>query len=99
MQPAGFQIGRVVTSRCGRDRGQAYVIVGNLDQRHVLLSNGSSRPSERPKKKNIKHLIVHDKLLDSVKDESIRWALARLGEGENRAEAREGDALVCPSRM
>lgn len=82
MNAREFSIGRVVTSRSGRDQGQYYVIVGVLDPNHVLLSNGDSRRAQNPKKKNIKHLIAREQLLEGVGDAVVRVTLARLGEGE-----------------
>ena len=82
MNAREFSIGRVVTSRSGRDQGQCYVIVGVLDPNHVLLSNGGSRRAQNPKKKNIKHLIAREQLLEGVGDAVVRVTLARLGEGE-----------------
>lgn len=79
-----FSIGRVVTSRSGRDQGQRYVVVGVLDRNHVLLSNGSSRRAHNPKKKNVKHLIALEELLEGVGDAVVRVTLARLGEGERQ---------------
>lgn len=74
-----FSVGRVVTSRSGRDQGQCYVIVGVLDTNHVLLSNGSSRRAQNPKKKNIKHLIAREQLLEGVGDAVVRVTLAQVG--------------------
>jgi len=87
---AGFAVGRVVTSRCGRDQGQLYVVVGTWDARHVLLSNGSTRRAENPKKKNVKHLTAREELLDGVGDGFIRATLARMGEGKSQTRAGEG---------
>jgi ribosomal protein L14E/L6E/L27E len=60
------------------------VVVGVLDRNHVLLSNGSSRRAQNPKKKNVKHLIAHEEFLEGVGDAVVRVTLARLGEGERQ---------------
>lgn len=48
--------GQLVRSRAGRDKGKHYLVLRKLDPKHVLLVDGSSRPLDRPKKKNIAHL-------------------------------------------
>ncbi len=48
--------GQLVRSLAGRDKGKHYLVLGDLDQKHVLLVDGRSRPVSRPKKKNIIHL-------------------------------------------
>ena len=79
-------LGRVVTSRAGRDRGDRYVVVGTLGEDMVLVADGEKRGIDRPKKKNVKHLILHDvapplaaKLAqgETPRDEEIRQALAQ----------------------
>ena len=51
-------IGRFVYSKAGRDKGKPYIIVKVLDEKYVLLSDGSLRTLERPKKKKLIHLNV-----------------------------------------
>ncbi len=48
--------GQLVRSLAGRDKGKHYLVIGELDYKHVLLVDGRSRPVSRPKKKNIVHL-------------------------------------------
>ncbi len=52
----GLKPGQLVRSLAGRDKGKHYLVIGELDQKHVLLVDGRSRPVSRPKKKNIIHL-------------------------------------------
>ncbi|GAB6877302.1 KOW domain-containing RNA-binding protein [Thermaerobacter litoralis] len=52
-------IGQLVTSRAGRDQGRAYLVVGVLDDRFVLVADGDLRPADRPKRKNVRHLVFH----------------------------------------
>ena len=58
------QIGLVVYSRAGRDQGECLAVVGQ-DGDFLLLCNGKDRPLERPKKKNSKHLVLTDTVLDN----------------------------------
>jgi len=84
-------IGMVVTSRAGRDAGDRYVVVGAAGQDMVLVADGRRRGTGRPKRKNIKHLVVHgpagpvaSRLRDgqAVTDEELRGVLASPTEGE-----------------
>ncbi|QIA28030.1 RNA-binding protein [Thermaerobacter sp. PB12/4term] len=52
-------IGQLVTSRAGRDQGRPYLVVGVLDDRFVLVADGDLRPADRPKRKNVRHLVFH----------------------------------------
>ncbi len=78
-------LGRVVSSRAGRDRGDRYVVVETLGDDMVLVADGEKRGIGRPKRKNVKHLILHDVAPDlaaklrhgqALRDEEIRLALA-----------------------
>lgn len=50
-------IGQVVRSKCGRDAGRYFVVVGKENE-FVFLADGDMRKVEAPKKKNIKHIQV-----------------------------------------
>jgi len=52
-----LNIGGIVRSRAGRDRGRAFVILSIVDAEYVLLADGQLRTLERPKKKKRKHLL------------------------------------------
>lgn len=84
-EPTAELLGRVVTSKAGRDRGDRYVVVATLGADMVLVADGQRRGMDRPKKKNVKHLTLHDAvpaLADALargerpRDEVIRMALA-----------------------
>ncbi len=84
-------LGMVVTSRAGRDAGDRYVVVGAAGGDTVLVADGRRRGTDRPKRKNVKHLDVHapagriaDRLRDGapVTDEELREVLAGYQEGE-----------------
>ncbi|MBI4278806.1 MAG: KOW domain-containing RNA-binding protein [Armatimonadetes bacterium] len=86
----------MVISRAGRDRGEKYLVMGTLEGGFVLVADGHRRPAERPKKKNVKHLAVHEVVLalrrklaegGRVSDEELRAALAAAsGEDAFRPE-------------
>ena len=54
----GEVVGRVVISKSGRDKGEYYVIVSVLDDKHAGIANGISRTMDAPKKKNLRHLCI-----------------------------------------
>ena len=60
-------IGKLVISNSGRDKNQMYVIVDNIDDDYYLLSNGSNKTIQMPKKKKIKHFIVLENVDDEIK--------------------------------
>jgi len=56
--------GQLVRSLAGRDKGNHYLVLRELDDKIVLLVNGRSRPVNRPKKKNRIHLQRYDRYVD-----------------------------------
>lgn len=58
-------IGKIVLSKAGRDIEHLYVIVRQLDNNYLLLSNGNTKTINKPKKKKLKHLNI----LESVDEE------------------------------
>ncbi len=51
-----LQPGQLVRSLAGRDKGKHYLVLRELDHKHVLLVDGRIRSVNRPKKKNKAHL-------------------------------------------
>lgn len=45
----------VVISRCGRDSGKKFFVVG-IDGDYALIADGKTRRLEKPKRKKLKHL-------------------------------------------
>ena len=66
-------IGRVVTSKAGRDKGRTFLIVGLCDENHVYLADGETRKLAAPKKKKLKHLRNEPVTADAI--------AAKLNEG------------------
>ena len=56
MKPIPFEVGRVVQSTQGRDRGRLFIITSVVDDDFVLMADGELRKAEHPKRKKIKHL-------------------------------------------
>ncbi len=82
-------VGHLVRSKAGRDKGSYYLVLGPADDdRCLLLVDGRKRGINSPKRKNISHLQMTNKvsreLLKKVtaksvlRDEDIRWYLAEF---------------------
>lgn len=54
-----LQIGSVVLIIKGRDAGEYAVVIG-VNGNKALIVNGKSRKTDKPKMKNIKHLLIKD---------------------------------------
>ena len=77
-----IMVGRVCMSRAGRDKGRPFVVVGRLDEKHVLLADGDLRLLQKPKKKKLMHLAVVNDRLDAdeyASNAAIRKALVKRG--------------------
>ena len=57
MMNGPLELGGIVRSRAGRDRGRTFVILKLIDEDYVLLVDGRLRTLERPKKKKRRHLL------------------------------------------
>ena len=56
MKDIPFDVGRVVRSKQGHDKGRWFAVVGTVDEKYVLIADGRTRKLENPKKKQSKHL-------------------------------------------
>ena len=85
MKPSAHELGRVVLSRQGHDKGKGFLVVGLVDEAYVLIADGDSRKLSKPKKKQAKHLdpkpYVASDIIDAIlkqaqtADSDIRKAL------------------------
>lgn len=70
--------GQIVCSKAGRDKGY-YMVAIEEEESFVFVCDGKERPLERPKRKNIKHLMFTNTVLseDGYKtNKSLRKSLA-----------------------
>jgi hypothetical protein len=83
-------LGRVATSRLGRDAGQVYIVVRVESPTVVFVADGRSRSVARPKRKNLKHLHLGAPAAglaarlsggETLTDEEIRAAIAAAAAG------------------
>ena len=80
-------IGMIVTSRAGRDKGRAFVVVGRAGDEQVLLVDGKLRLAAKPKRKKLKHIhvtndrveIAQELMRAGTADAFIRAKLRELG--------------------
>ncbi len=52
------KLGDIVLSRAGHDKGKPFVVVALLNEKFVLIADGTTRRAEAPKLKKIRHLRV-----------------------------------------
>lgn len=84
-----LQVGQLVRSRAGRDRGNYYLIYDVLDEAFVRVIDGEKKRLTNPKKKNIKHLealsVIAEELAgklrggETVTDEEVNKTIRSLG--------------------
>jgi ribosomal protein L14E/L6E/L27E len=61
-----YSIGQVVFSKCGHDKGKAYIVISKADE-YLYLCDGDIRPMNKAKKKKSKHVQVTDYILEALK--------------------------------
>ncbi|MGI6005169.1 MAG: RNA-binding protein [Christensenellales bacterium] len=91
MEKPAFQIGRVVESRAGRDKGRLLVVIAVLDDDYVHIADGDLRKVASPKRKKRKHLRPKPQLFEDLEvklsgnrailDAEIRARLAGIQKG------------------
>lgn len=96
------RIGQVVLINKGRDAGKIAVIIGQIDDRFVLIADGDRRKFDSPKKKNIQHLScynyvsreVRNSILQAnrVTNRKLRWAINNFVE-EVMDVSKKGDVI------
>lgn len=60
------QLGQIVCSKMGRDKGKYFIVVEIIDKEYVYLVDGNIRKISKPKKKKIKHLILTDEIVTLI---------------------------------
>lgn len=65
------QVGQIVQITHGRDAGQYAVIIDVIDERFVLLADGSRRKFDFPKRKNVQHIQLLDYISLEVQNSII----------------------------
>ena len=60
-------LGQIVHSRAGRDKDKYFIVIGIIDNNYVLIADGDLRKLKNPKKKKIKHLVLHELFAEDVR--------------------------------
>lgn len=71
-------VGQIVCSKSGRDKGY-FLVVLKEDEKYCYVCDGKERPLSRPKRKNPKHLVFTNTVLEKDSfstDKQLRRALA-----------------------
>lgn len=81
--------GTVVISSAGHDSGQWFAVTG-ADGAYVYIADGKERKLNAPKKKNLKHIRITQKVIrpEDMSDRKLRKALNAL-KAESIAEESE----------
>ena len=63
-----IEVGSVVISKAGRDRGRPFLVVGVVDDDFVMVANGALRRMDRQKKKRRKHLKPTGRVVEALRE-------------------------------
>ena len=70
--------GSLVYSRAGKDKGYLFLVIGTEGD-YVYLTDGDTRPVEKPKKKKLKHINRTNNIceldFDNISNSMVRKAL------------------------
>jgi ribosomal protein L14E/L6E/L27E len=89
------EVGRLVKSTAGRDKGRYFLITEIIDENYVHLVDGDLRSKDRPKRKKIKHVKLCPQVITTIAakltggarvfDAEIRSAIrASIGDSETQ---------------
>jgi len=90
------QIGSVVISKAGRDKGYFLAVVA-LGENSITVSDGKERPLSRPKQKNLRHLSITGYVLSAEQmcsDRSLRRVINEL-----RAKPNTKGEFACQNKI
>ncbi|MCD8089962.1 MAG: KOW domain-containing RNA-binding protein [Clostridiales bacterium] len=62
-----FSIGQTVYSKSGRDKGEAFIVVG-IEGEYLFLADGKRRRLEKPKKKKQIHVQKVNRIDEDIKN-------------------------------
>lgn len=104
MKPIPFEVGRVVLSKQGRDKGRYFLVVACPDEEFLFIADGDLRKLDKPKRKRRKHLSPKPAHLAKIAmqieegkpilDSDLRKALAAQGFATKPTPDKEGCVLV-----
>ncbi|WP_026486948.1 KOW domain-containing RNA-binding protein [Caldanaerobius polysaccharolyticus] len=62
--------GQIVISKMGRDSGRYFVVIA-VEGGYAYIADGELRKIDKPKKKNIKHLLRTNEYDDAIRDKIL----------------------------
>lgn len=65
-----LEVGQVVFSKCGRDKGHAFIVV-SLEEEYAYLADGDLRKLASPKRKKYKHIQGTNEVIQDLKQKLI----------------------------
>lgn len=68
MNKLPIEVGSVVISKAGRDRGRIFLVIEEVDEDFVRIANGELRKLDRLKKKRRKHLKPTGAVVQALRD-------------------------------
>ena len=63
-----LEIGQIVKSKSGRDKGRLFLVYEIVDQDYVKLVDGDLRKLENPKLKKVKHISPYKTVVAEIKE-------------------------------
>jgi ribosomal protein L14E/L6E/L27E len=91
------EVGRLVKSTAGRDKGRYFVIMDIIDDSYVHIVDGDLRSKDRPKRKKLRHVKLCPEVLNGIAGKLKEGA--RVFDAEIRSairactsEAQKGEA-------
>lgn len=65
-----LQIGQLVKSKAGRDKGKLFIIKEIINEKYVYIVDGELRKISNPKKKKVKHLIIYKRIFKEFQEQT-----------------------------
>lgn len=63
-----LEVGQIVKSKSGRDKGRLFIIYEIVDDQYVKLVDGDLRKLENPKLKKVKHLSIYNTVVAEINE-------------------------------
>lgn len=67
-----IEIGQVVRSKAGRDKGRYFIVVALEDEQYAFIADGVLRKVENPKKKKLKHLDITNDVAGEIREKILK---------------------------
>lgn len=64
-------VGKMAISKAGRDKGNYYIVIKQIDDNYVFVADGKLKTIEKPKRKKLKHLNISVEVASEIKEAII----------------------------